>query len=198
MPTNPGIQSKATAILNRMTLGDDADSAILAELLYDELKALARQMMNSERADHTLQPTALVHEVFLRLIHTDEVQVNSKDHFMMLAAQVMRRVLIDHARATKRQKRGGNLDRIPLTIADPESNEPISPDTLLSIDEALNKLRELDERKAKLVELRFFAGLDEEQAARILGIARSTASSDWRFARAWLLRQLAAAPEDES
>ena len=155
-------------------------------------------MMNSERADHTLQPTALVHEVFLRLINTDEVHVNSKDHFMMLAAQVMRRVLIDHARATKRQKRGGDHDRIPITIADPESNEPISPETLLAIDEALNKLRELDERKAKLVELRFFAGLDEEQAAQILGIARSTASSDWRFARAWLLRQLASSQEDDA
>ena len=198
MPTDPGIQSKATAILNKMTLGDDADSAILAELLYDELKSLARQMMNTERADHTLQPTALVHEVFLRLINTDEIHVSSKDHFMMLAAQVMRRVLIDHARATKRQKRGGDHDRIPLTIADPESKEPISPETLLAIDDALNKLRDLDKRKAKLVELRFFAGLDEEQAARILGIARSTASSDWRFARAWLLRQLDAAPEDNT
>jgi RNA polymerase sigma factor (TIGR02999 family) len=175
-----------------MTMGDDADSAILSELLYDELKSLARQMMNDERADHTLQPTALVHEVFLRLINAQEVNVNSKDHFMMLAAQVMRRVLIDHARATKRQKRGGDRDRVPLTIADPESKEPISPETLISIDDALEKLRELDERKARLVELRFFAGLDEEQAARILGIARSTASSDWRFARAWLLRQLSA------
>lgn len=190
MPTNPGIQRQATAILTRITSGDDADSAILSELLYDELKSLARQLMNAERADHTLQPTALVHEVFLRLINTEEVNVNSKDHFMMLAAQVMRRVLIDHARASKRIKRGGEYSRVPLTLADPESNEPISPETLLSIDEALKKLRELDERKARLVELRFFAGLDEESAARALGIARSTASSDWRFARAWLLRQL--------
>jgi RNA polymerase sigma-70 factor (ECF subfamily) len=196
MPTNPGIQRQATAILTRITTGDDADSAILSELLYDELKSLARQLMNSERADHTLEPTALVHEVFLRLINTEEVNVNSKDHFMMLAAQVMRRVLIDHARASKRNKRGGDHNRVPLTIADPESNEPISPETLLSIDDALCKLRELDERKASLVELRFFAGLDEEHAARILGIARSTASSDWRFARAWLLRQLDTNAED--
>lgn len=196
MPTNPGIQRQATAILTRITTGDDADSAILSELLYDELKSMARQLMNSERADHTLQPTALVHEVFLRLINTEEVNVNSKDHFMMLAAQVMRRVLIDHARASKRHKRGGDHNRVPLTIADPESNEPISPEILLSIDDALCKLRELDERKASLVELRFFAGLDEEHAARILGIARSTASSDWRFARAWLLRQLDTNAED--
>ena len=197
MPTNPGIQRKATAILTQMTMGDDADSAILSELLYDELKLLARQMMHAERADHTLQPTALVHEVFLRLINTDEVDVNSKDHFMMLAAQVMRRVLIDHARASKRLKRGGERNKVPLTIADPESKEPITPEMLLSIDEALNNLHELDERKAQLVELRFFAGLDEEQAARVLGIARSTASSDWRFARAWLLRQLSE-PENAS
>jgi RNA polymerase sigma factor (TIGR02999 family) len=197
MTTNPGIQRQATAILSRITTGDDSDSAILSELLYDELKSLARQMMNAERADHTLQPTALVHEVFLRLINTDELEVNSENHFMMLAARIMRRVLIDHARAIKRQKRGGDHKHVSLTIADPESNEPISPETLLSIDDALEKLRALDERKAKLVELRFFAGLDEEHAARILGIARSTASSDWRFARAWLLRQLATSSAEE-
>ena len=198
MPTDPGIQSQATAILNRMTLGDHSDSAVLSEFLYDELKSLARQMMNDERADHTLQPTALVHEVFLRLIRTDEIQINSKDHFMMLAAQVMRRVLIDHARAAQSQRRGGEHRRVSMTIADPESKEPISPETLLAIDDALDKLRTLDERKAKLVELRFFAGLDEEHAARILGISRSTASNDWRFARVWLLRELGAAPEDGS
>lgn len=190
MPTNPAIQSRATKLLTRVTMGDQGDASAFSELLYGELKLLAREMMRSERANHTLQPTALVHEVFLRLINTDEVDVNSKDHFMMLAAQVMRRVLIDHARGVNRQKRGGDRQRVPLSVADPAFEEPMNAEQLITIDEALERLRTLDERKARLVELRFFGGLDEEAAARILGISRSTASSDWRFARAWLLKQM--------
>lgn len=177
-------------MLTRVTLGDQGDASAFSELLYGELKLLAREMMRSEQANHTLQPTALVHEVFLRLINTDEVDVNSKDHFMMLAAQVMRRVLIDHARGVNRQKRGGERQRVPLSVANPAFEEPINVEQLIMIDEALERLRGLDERKARLVELRFFGGLDEESAARILGISRSTASSDWRFARAWLLKQI--------
>lgn len=190
MPTNPAIQSRATKMLTRVTLGDQGDAGEFTELLYGELKLLARDMMRSERANHTLQPTALVHEVFLRLINSEEVDVNSRDHFMMLAAQVMRRVLIDHARGAKRKKRGGELQRVPLSVADPAFDEPISAEQLIIIDESIERLRDLDERKARLVELRFFGGLDEEAAARILGVSRSTASSDWRFARAWLLKQL--------
>lgn len=177
-------------MLTRVTLGDQGDAGEFTELLYGELKLLARDMMRSERANHTLQPTALVHEVFLRLINSEEVDVNSRDHFMMLAAQVMRRVLIDHARGAKRKKRGGELQRVPLSVADPAFDEPISAEQLIIIDESIERLRDLDERKARLVELRFFGGLDEEAAARILGVSRSTASSDWRFARAWLLKQL--------
>ena len=190
MPTNPGIQRQATELLTRITMSEHEDTSALSEILYHELKALAQQMMHSERANHTLQPTALVHEVFLRLINADDLDINSKDHFLMLAAQVMRRVLIDHARKVGRLKRGGGKNMVPLTIANPESDEPISAEDLLAIDEAIERLRELDERKAKVVELRFFGGLDEADAARVLGIARSTAASDWRFARAWLLKQL--------
>lgn len=191
MSQNRDIKLRATAMLTRISRGDDADSGELSALLYDELRELAQGMMNHERADHTLQPTALVHEVFLRLINAQDLEINSQDHFFMLAAQVMRRVLIDHARGANRIKRGGNQQHIPLTIADPESDQPIDPSDLLAIDEAIERLRALDERKAKVVELRFFGGLDEQAAARVLGIARSTASSDWRFARAWLLRELA-------
>jgi len=185
------VKQRATAMLTRLSRGDEADSGALSALLYDELRQLAQGMMLSERPNHTLQPTALVHEVFLRLINAQDLEINSKDHFFLLAAQVMRRVLIDHARGANRIKRGRDHSHIPITIADPESDQPIDPSDLLAIDEAIERLRALDERKAKLVELRFFAGLDEENAARILGISRSTASSDWRFARAWLLRELA-------
>lgn len=197
MPQNREVKQRATAMLTRISLGDDADSSALSALLYDELRELAQSMMNNERANHTLQPTALVHEVFLRLINAQDLEINSQDHFFILAAQVMRRVLIDHARGVNRIKRGGGKEQIPLTIADPESDQPIDPSELLAIDEAIERLRALDERKAKIVELRFFAGLDEESAARVLGIARSTASSDWRFARAWLLRELADHRDDE-
>lgn len=159
-------------------------------MMYEEMRGLARQMMASERQNHTLQPTALVHEAFLRLINTSGLDVNSEDHFFMLAARVMRRVLIDHARGRNRLKRSGGREQVPLTVASPEFATPINPSDLLAIDDALEKLRALDERKAKVVELRFFGGLDEEISARILGISRSTASSDWRFARAWLLNEL--------
>lgn len=191
MPQKREVKQRATAMLTRISNGDDAESGALSALLYDELRELAQGMMNHERPNHTLQPTALVHEVFLRLINAQDLEINSQDHFFMLAAQVMRRVLIDHARGANRIKRGGDQHHIPLTIADPESDQPIDPSELLAIDEAIERLRALDERKAKVVELRFFAGLDEQAVARVLGIARSTASSDWRFARAWLLRELA-------
>ncbi|MFK7758524.1 MAG: ECF-type sigma factor [Phycisphaerales bacterium] len=184
------MKDQATQLLTQLTQGQAGDPTELSAMMYEELRTLARQMMASERQNHTLQPTALVHEAFMRLINAQSLDINSEDHFFMLAARVMRRILIDHARGTNRLKRSGSNQQVSLTIADPESKVPVNPSDLLAIDEALDKLRELDERKAKIVELRFYGGLDEETAARILGISRSTASSDWRFARAWLLDQL--------
>lgn len=177
-------------MLTGITVGAGGDPAAFASLLYDEMRQLARQMMAGERANHTLQPTALVHEAYLRLINSDGLAVESQDHFFLIASRVMRNILIDHARGVNRIKRGGDRDRVPMTMANPEADRPIAPDELLALDEAVEQLRGLDERKAKVVELRFFGGLDEEMCARILGIARSTASSDWRFARAWLMEKL--------
>lgn len=174
------------------SIAEGVDPTELSTLMYEEMRQLARMMMNAERNNHTLQPTALVHEAFLRLINTEGLDVRSQDHFFMLASRVMRRILIDHARTKNRLKRGGDWRVISMSIAEPEAQTPFDPSELLAIDEALIRLRNLDERKAKIVELRFFGGLDEETAARILGIARSTASSDWRFARAWLMDQLKA------
>lgn len=185
-PTDPIHPDDATRLLEALTRDSDADPSLLLDAMYDELRAVARGMMNQERIAHTLQPTALVHEAYVRLINTDGLQVESRDHFFLLASQVMRRVLIDHARGVNRIKRGAGFDRVCLTIADPESQAALDPADLLALDESLNMLRDLDERKARVVELRFYGGLDEESTARILGIARSTASSDWRFARAWL------------
>lgn len=177
-------------MLAGITAGAGGDPAAFASLLYDEMRQLARQMMGSERANHTLQPTALVHEAYIRLINSDGLAVESEDHFFMLASRVMRNILIDHARGVSRIKRGGDRQRVPMTIANPVSERAIEPNELLALDEAVEQLRAFDERKAKVVELRFFGGLDEAMCARVLGIARSTASSDWRFARAWLLGKL--------
>lgn len=180
----------ATRLLNEFSASDMANPIEFSSMLYDEMRQLAKQMMHDERDNHTLQPTALVHEAFIRLINADGLDINSKDHFFMLASKVMRRILIDHARSTNRLKRGGNWHQVPLTVVNPESKSPMDPSEILALDEALDRLKSLDERKARVVELRFFGGLDEETSARILGIARSTASSDWRFARAWLMDQL--------
>lgn len=190
MDTTPDQRARATQMLTGITVGAGGDPAAFASLLYDEMRQLARQMMASERANHTLQPTALVHEAYMRLINSDGLAVESQEHFFLIASRVMRNILIDHARGVNRIKRGGDRDRVPMTIANPASDRPIDPEELLALDEAVEQLRALDERKAKVVELRFFGGLDEAMCARILGIARSTASSDWRFARAWLMEKL--------
>ncbi len=184
------LQQTATRLLTRIPLGSAEDIEALSELMYDELHAIARMLMAGERDGHTLQATALVNEAYLRLINSADLDVSCKDRFLALASTVMRRILIDHARGAARLKRGGDLDRVPLTVASPQAELGIDPADLLALDQALDQLAQLDARKARVVELRFFGGLDEETVARILEIARSTASSDWRFARAWLLNKM--------
>lgn len=170
--------------------GDELDTP-MAELVYDELRQMASNLLKHERAGHTLQPTALVNEAYLQLLNHTTDHPEARNRFFALAARVMRHVLIDHARARGRQKRGGDHRRVDLTLQGlGEARATFGHEDLLALDEALKKLEQLDERKARLVELRYFAGLEEETAAQILGIARSTAAADWRFARAWLLNQM--------
>ncbi len=161
--------------------------ALLAEV-YDELRALAGAYLRRERAGHTLQPTALVHEAFLRLAEQDPAKWNDGSHFTALAAQVMRRVLVDHARRRKASKRGGGRGE-RVTLAD-VADDGAELD-LLALDDALNELASLSPRQARVVELRFFAGLSLDEAARDLGVARSTIALDWQMARAWLNHKLA-------
>lgn len=184
------LQQTTLLLLSRIAAGESPDASELSVLLYDQLRGIARAMMAAERPGHTLQATALVNEAYLRLLGTHELDQASHDQFIALASVVMRRILIDHARASGRQKRGGGRQRVPLTLAQPQAEFGMHPDELLALDDALGQLAALDERKARVVELRFFGGLDEEATARILGIARSTAANDWRFARAWLLNKL--------
>lgn len=161
-------------------------------MLYEQLRALAGSLLIDERPDHSLQPTALVHEAYLRLIDQQKVDAEDRAAFFALAATLMRRILVDHARARKRMKRGGGARRVMLR----ESRAPgVHPPEEMGVDielldTSLARLAEVDDRKARLVELRFFGGLEEPQAAEVLGISRATAARDWRFAKAWLAREI--------
>ncbi len=172
-------------------LGPDPAFAVR---LYEELRNLAGRALGRQQARHTLQPTALVHEAYLKLADAPQVP-RERSHFLALAAKVMRQVLIDHARSKSAQKRGGDWQRITLREGTGASSEPEVD--LLALDEALDELSRLNERKARLVELRFFAGLTETEAAESLGISRTEASREWRLAKAWLSHRLKA-DEDAS
>lgn len=175
--------SDLTAILSAIDQGDPHAAQQLLPLVYEELRRLAAHKLASERCDHTLQPTALVHEAYLRLVGGQAVPAyRDRGHFFAAAAAAMRRILIDNARRKRSQKRGGNLERQPLdAVAAPQPDED-----LLALDAALEKLAALDPLKARLVELRYFTGLTGEQAALVLGISPSTADRHWTYARAWL------------
>ena len=184
-------QQHATRLLNRASQGEIAAAADLLPLVYTELHALAESFFRNERADHTLQPTALVHEAYLRLVDQSSIEWKSRNQFFVVAAKAMRNILIDHARGRNRLKRGGGWqDRTIEAVEHTLSDGPDQAFDILALEEALERLEALDERMARLVELRFFAGLGEAEAAELLGIARSTASDDWRYARAWLHKQL--------
>jgi RNA polymerase sigma-70 factor (ECF subfamily) len=169
--------------------GARATPAHLVERVYEQLRQLAGGYFQNERASHTLQPTALVHEAYLRLAQQDDMTWRNEGQFYALAARAMRHILVDHARGKKRSKRGGGWQRVQIETVD-GGNDPASGVDLIALDEALNRLAELDSGKARLVELRFFAGMTLEDAADALGMARSTASEHWRMARAWLHQQL--------
>ncbi len=181
--------NEVTRILERIEGGERQASQELLPLVYEELQRLARAMMSREKPGHTLQPTALVHEAFLRLVDLEHRQKwNSRGHFFAAAAVAMRRILVENARRKQRLKHGGRLQRVGLSQADVADGPP-SVD-LLALDEALARLAEEDPMKAKLVELRFFAGMTVDEAARALGISTMTAKRYWRYARAWLHREL--------
>ncbi|MCG3121775.1 MAG: hypothetical protein GIKADHBN_00146 [Phycisphaerales bacterium] len=160
----------------------------LLGVLYDQLRAVAQAKLNQERRDHTLQATALVHEVFLRLSSQERAQWHSQEQFLAIAAQTMRRVLVDHARARHTEKRGGDAHRVTISDALPDRSAPEAD--VLELDLALDELARVDERAARVVELRYFAGLDIAGAAGALGVSVRTVNYEWRFARAWLVNRL--------
>jgi RNA polymerase sigma factor (TIGR02999 family) len=182
--------SEVTRILTAIEQGDPSGAAQLLPLVYDELRQLAAQRLAQERPGQTLDATGLVHEAYLRLVDAEQAQHwNSRGHFFAAAAEAMRRILIESARRRGRSRHGGQYQRIDLdealTVAPPGPS-----DELLALDEALDRLAALDPVAAKLVELRYFAGLTMPQAAETLGVALRTAERNWTFARTWLHREL--------
>jgi len=177
-----------TRILERVEQGDGKAAEELLPLVYEELRKLAAHKMAQEAAGNTLQPTALVHEAWLRLVGAPEQNWNSRNHFFMAAAQAMRRILIERARQKSRLKRGGDQQRVPLEELDLATNA--DSETLLLVEEAMERLAGADPVKARLVELRFFTGLSLAEAAQVLGVSEPTAKRYWNYARAWLFQEI--------
>jgi RNA polymerase sigma factor (TIGR02999 family) len=178
-----------TALLKDWSGGDRAALEKLMPAVYEELRRLAAAHLRSERPDHTLQPTALVHEAYLRLADQRSVEWANRAHFFSIAARIMRRILVDHARRRRALKRDGAALRLTLAEAPSEDRGP----ELLALDSALTSLESLDPRQAKIVELRFFGGLSVEETAEAAGISTATVKREWRTARAWLRREIGAA-----
>jgi RNA polymerase sigma factor (TIGR02999 family) len=179
-----------THLLRAWSDGDETALERLLPLVEAELRRLARGYMARERGGHTLQPTALVNEAFLRLIDARDVRWQDRAHFVGMAARLMRRVLVDHARTRGYQKRGGGAARVTLTEGLAASAEPAQDLDLVALDRALEELAAADARKAKVIELRFFGGLSVEETAEVLHLSPDSIKRDWRLAKLWLLRAL--------
>lgn len=185
-----------TLILCEWSAGSREALDKLMPIVYDELRRQASRYLRGERPGHTLQTTALVNEAYLRLIDTSRMNWQSRAHFFAVAANMMRRILVDFARSRNYQKRGGGAIRVSLVHAENISKD--KSEDLVALDEALNTLAAFDERKAKVVEMRFFGGLSVEETAEVLKVSQDTILRDWRLAKVWLLRELTGAESDES
>lgn len=178
-------------MLQEIASGDSSAAAQLLPIVYEELRSLARAHLAGERAGHTLQPTALVHEAYLRLVGGtggEEREYNGRQHFFATAATAMRRILVDHARERNAQKRGGGRR---VDLSDRDAVVVDSDLDLVGLDDALKKLEAVDPRRARVVTFRYFGGLTVEETAAVLDVSPATVKNDWAFARAWLLREMA-------
>ena len=187
--TNPDAGTGAvTQLLLAFSGGDRNALDEMVPLLYDELHRLAEHYLGSERENHTLQPTALVHEAYMRLINQRSVDWRNRAQFMGVAAGIMRRILINHARDRAAGKRGGRREQISLSMVEATATSPEVE--LTDLEDALQRLNTMDARKARVVELKFFGGLTMDEIAEVVGISRATAEREWSFARAWLFNAL--------
>ncbi len=182
------IQGEVTQLLNKFKKGEEKALEQLVRMVYSELKKIAGSMLSSERRDHTLQATELVNEAYLRLFDATRLNWQDRFHFIGSAALAMRRILIDHARKKHASKRISKDDLVPLEL----SGEPFSlpEQNILALDDALKRLAQLDPRQAKIVELRFFGGLSEQEVAALLELSRMTISREWKMAKLWLHREI--------
>ncbi len=187
MPDEIGEVSR---LLERARLGDESAHTEFAQAVDGELRRLARRFMRQERLDHTLQPTALVHEAYLRLFPGRQPDWSDGSHFLRYAARAMRQILVDHARGRNRNKRGGDRNRVPLDSGVAFESDQ-QPGILLALDEALTRLEKLDPRQADIVELLYFSGMTQAEAAKALDISPRTVNREWRLARAWLRGEVA-------
>lgn len=179
---NPGSESQITVLLHAWSAGDESAVGQIVELVYPELHRIAKKHLYHERPDHSIQATALVNEAYLRLVQVRKVQWKDRAHFLAMGARIMRRILIDHARSRPK----GTRAELPETLA-------IAPQMeldLLLLDQALKALAEFDERKAKIVEMKFFGGLTAEEIAAVLNVSKQTVDRDWSLAKAWLIREM--------
>jgi RNA polymerase sigma factor (TIGR02999 family) len=182
-------QQEVTELLLDWGGGDRAALDKLLPLVYEELRRMAHRYMNRERLGHTLQTTSLVNEAYLKLCDQTRVRWQNRAHFFAIAAQTMRRILVDHARAQGRAKRGGG---VPARSLDEGAHlSPSKAAELIALDDALNSLAQLDERRSRVVELRFFGGLSNEEIAEVLDISPNTVTRDWNMAKAWLYKEVA-------
>ncbi len=190
-PETEQLRGEVTALLQQISDGRQAAAEVLMPLIYDELRKIARGFMRRERDDHTLEPTALVHEAYLRMLGQNRVRWQSRGHFFSMAATMMRRILVDSSRQRLREKRGGGAEHEELLENDVMiAGTALSAVDLLALNQALERLAERDPRMVQVVELRFFAGLDVEETAEVLGVSAPTVKRDWSVARAWLARDL--------
>jgi len=181
-------KSPVTELLVRFREGDREAEAQLIPLVYVELRRLASRCLHRERGDHTLQPTALVHEVFLRLTKNDQPPWQDRAHFFGVAARLMRQILVDYARRHRSRKRGGEFEKLTLDAV--LAFTPEKSTELIMLDQALERLSKFDERQARIVEMKFFGGLSMEEIAGVLDISAKTANRDWTMARAWLHQEI--------
>jgi RNA polymerase sigma factor (TIGR02999 family) len=183
-----GTSNQVTELLGRWRNGDRDALDSLIPLVYEELRRIAQHYLRNERPGHTLQSTALVHEAYVRLIRQDLPQWQNRAHFFAVAAQLMRQILVDHARAYRADKRGGGVCNLALDDAEKDA-QPVDVD-IVALDDALKTLSAMDPQQGKVVELKFFGGLSIEDTAEVLGVSSSTVKRDWITARAWLHREL--------
>lgn len=185
-----------TQLLVELRSGNREAETILIPLIYNELRRLAAHYLRRERPDHTLQPTALVHEAYMRLTKIQKVDWQGRAHFFATAANVMRRILVDHARAARAEKRDGF--RNPVSLEEGSVLSSARSSELLALDDALDRLTKLNTRQSRIVELRFFGGLNEEETGSVLGISVRTVKRDWRVAKAWLYNEISASHRGRS